>query len=135
MGIWQKKPADGSLPFFDGLFDYMDSPEGELSGEVGDTVSSVLKHADVDTDNRRIVWEDSQRLSIVESAQRIHADYPDYPLDVIDRHVVMWLECDYNPPTYTPEQFDELDRLTAAWIEDHERQTAALEKAPRSPHS
>ena len=66
--------------FIGDLLAYMDSPEGELFIEVGDTVSDVLERADVDAKERQIFWEDGERLSITASAQRIRAEHPDYPL-------------------------------------------------------
>jgi hypothetical protein len=113
----------------------MNSPRGELSAEVSETVSVVLERADVDAKHRQIIWEDGQRLSISASAQRIHAEYPDFPMDLIEAHVIGWLEMEFAPPTYTQEQLDELDQLTEAWVEDHERQAEARKKRPRTRHS
>jgi hypothetical protein len=119
----------------DDFFSYMNSPRGELSAEVSETVSVVLERADVDAKNRQIVWEDGQRLSICASAQRIHAKYPAFPMDLIDAHVISWLEGEFAPPTYTPEQLDELDRLTEAWVQDHARHAEAGKKRSRTRHS
>jgi hypothetical protein len=40
----------------------MNSPRGELSAEVSETVSVVLELADVDANNRQIIWGDGKRL-------------------------------------------------------------------------
>ena len=122
-------------PFLDGFFDWMDSPEGERSSEVSDIVWMLLEKADVDAKNRKIIWEDGKRLSITESVQRIHADYQDFPLEMIEEHLIGWLEMEFAPPTYSQEQLDELDRLTEKWIDDHERQAEAPEKRGRTRHS
>ena len=79
----------------------MDCPEGELSGEVSDTVWMLLEKADVDPKNRKIIWEDGKRLSIAQSIQRIHADCPDFPLEMIEEHLIGWLEMEFAPPTYS----------------------------------
>jgi hypothetical protein len=121
--------------FIDDFVTYMNSPRGELSAEVCETVSVVLERADVDAKNRQIIWEDGQRLSISASAQRVHAEYPDFPMDLIEAHVIGWLEMEFAPPTYTPEQLDELDQLTEAWVKDHERQAEAGKKRRRTRHS
>ena len=92
----------------------------------------VLARADVDAKNRQIIWEVGKRLSMFASAQRIHVEYPDFPMDLIETHVIGWLEMEFAPPTYTPEQLDELDQLTEAWVEDHERQAEATKKRPRT---
>jgi hypothetical protein len=113
----------------------MNSPRGELSAEVSETVSVVLERADVEANNRQIIWEDGERLSISASTQRIHAEYPDCPLDRIEEHLIGWLEGEFAPPTYTREQLDELDRLTEVWVKDHERQAEAAKKQRRTRHS
>jgi hypothetical protein len=121
--------------FIDDVLEYANSPECVLFLEVGDTVSVVLEGADVDTKDRQIIWEDGERLSITASAQRIRAQHPDYPLNLIEEHVIDWLESEFAPPTYSPEQFDELDRLTETWVEDHKRQAKPPQKGSRTRHS
>src|SRR5450631_3382872 len=113
--------------FIDDFLTYMNSPRGELSAEVSATAMMVLERAAVDAKNRQIIWEHGKRLSISASAQRIHVEYPDFPMDLIVTHVISWLEMEFAPSTYTPEQLDE---LTEAWIEDHERQAEATKKRP-----
>ena len=122
-------------PFLEGLMDWMGSPEGELSSEVSDAVWMLLEKADVDAKNRKIIWEDGQRLSITESVQRLHADHPDFPLELIETHLIGWLEMGFAPPTYSQKQLDQLDQLTEKWIEDHERQAKAAQKRGRTRHS
>jgi hypothetical protein len=62
-------------------------------------------------------------------------EHPDYPLNFIEEHVIEWLEGGFAPPTYSREQFEELDRLTEAWVEDHKRQVKAARKTSRTRHS
>ena len=121
--------------FVDDVLEYANSPEGLLHSDVSDTVSDVLERADVDGKVRQIIWEDGERLSITASAQRIRAAHPDYPLNFIEEHVIEWLLGEFDPPTCTPEQFDELDRLTHAWAEDHKRQAKPPQKWSRTRHS
>ena len=121
-------------PFVDDLIDWMGSAEGELSGVARDAVWMVLEKVEVDAKQRRLIWEDGQRLSITESVQRLHADYPDFPLELIETHLIGWLEMEFAPPTYSQQQLDELDRLTEQWIDDHERQVEAAQQA-RTRHS
>jgi hypothetical protein len=113
----------GEPSFIDDFLSYMISPRGELADEAREIAWGLLKRADVDATNRQIIWEDGERLSISASAQRIHDEHTDFPIDLIETHVICWLEMEFAPPTYTPEQLDELDRLTEAWVEDHERQS------------
>lgn len=81
---------------------------------------------DVDATHRKLIWDDGKRLSIDESVQRIRGDYPDFPVELIETHLIAWLEMEFAPKTYSQEQIDELDRLTEAWTNDHygQRQTA-----------
>ena len=122
-------------PFLEGFAGWMDSPEGELSSEVLDAVWMLLEKVDVDAKSRKIIWEDGKRLSITESVQRIHAGCPDFPLELIETHLIGWLEMEFAPPTSSQEELDELDRLTENWIEDHERRAEAARKRGRTRHS
>jgi len=108
-------------PFVDGLLDWMDSPDGELSLEVMDTVFALLEKVDVDAKARKLIWADGKRLSIDESVQRIHADYSKFPAERIEGRLISWLEMGYAPENYSQQQLDELDRLTERWIKDHYR--------------
>src|SRR3990172_10767474 len=132
MGKQREKHPLEDNPFVEDFLEWMDSSEGERSSEVLDTVWPLLEKADVDAKNRKIIWEDGQRLSITESVHRIHAGYPDLPLDLIETHLIGWLEMEFAPPTYSQKQLDELDRLTEKWIEDHERQAKASRKRERT---
>jgi hypothetical protein len=118
-----KKQSEWSIfennPFIEGLFEWMDSPEGQLSDEVRDLAWQSLQNVDVDASDRKLVWDDGKRLSIDESVQRIHREYPEFPLDLIEDHLIGWLEMEFAPQSYTQEQLDELDQLTEAWIDDH----------------
>ncbi len=135
MGKRPPKQLFEDNPFVDDLLDWMGSAEGELSGVARDVVWTALEKVDVDARQRQLIWEDGKRLSITESVQRLHADYPDFPLELIEERLIGWLEMDFAPPTYSEEQLDELDRLTEKWIDDHERQVEAAQKRARTRHS
>ena len=113
-------PPEGN-PFFEGFLDWMDSPDGQLSIEVVDALFGLLEKVDVDAKSRKLIWADGKRLSLDESVQRIHADYPQFPAEQIETRVISWLETGYAPDSYSQQQLDELDRLTERWIEDHDR--------------
>jgi len=96
-----KRPDKQQPPSLDGMAiesfdDWMASysEADELSIDALDLVSSLLQKADVDAKRRKIIWEDGQRLSITQSAERIHADHPDLSLDLIESKVVSWLHSD-----------------------------------------
>jgi hypothetical protein len=109
-------------PFIEGLFEWMDSPEGQLSDEVREFAWQSLQNVDVDASDRKLIWDDGKRLSIDESVQRIHADYPEFPPALIETHLIGWLEMGFAPESYSQEQLHELDRLTEQWIDDHNGQ-------------
>ena len=135
MGKRQPQHPFEDHPFLEGFSEWMGSAEGALSGDVLDAVWRLLQTADVDANQRKIIWEDGKRLSIPESVQRIHAHHPDFPPELIEEHLIGWLEMEYAPPDYSEQQLDQLDRLTEKWIDDHERQADASEKHGRTPHS
>ncbi len=122
-------------PFIEGFFVWMSSPEGQLYDEISETVSFTLEKADVDAKKRKIMWEDGTRLSLTESAQRIHAEHPDFPLDQIEESVISRLEGGFAPDTNSEKQLEELDRLTEKWLDDHERRAEAKSKRRRTPDS
>ena len=114
--------------FIDGLFEWMDSPRGLLSDEVREATWHRLEKVDVDATDRKLIWEDGKRLSIDESMQRIRGDYPDFPAELIETHLIAWLEMEFAPKSYSREQLDELDRLTEKWVNDHYSQRQAALK-------
>ena len=122
------KKAKAKLPespqsnaFVDGLFEWMDSSEGQLSIQALDLVFALLEKVQVDANARELLWADGERLSIDASVQRIHAEHPEVPAELIEDKLISWLEMDYVPAGATQQQLDELDRLTEEWIDDHNR--------------
>jgi len=117
------KEYEGSVwennPFIDGLFEWMDSPQGQLSEAVREATWHYLQKVDVDANHRKLIWDDGKRLSIDESVQRFLGDFPDFPADIIETHLIAWLEMEFAPKSYSQEQIDELDRLTEGWVSDH----------------
>ena len=60
-------------------------------------------------------------------AARIHAGHPDVACDVIETHVLGWLES-CTPEAYSERQLEELDRLIEPWLDDYERTSRAVRK-------
>ena len=92
MGNWRTGDPEESGSFLDDFVEWMDTPEGQQSIEAHDLVFDALENAGVDPRQRKIVWDDGQRLSIEQSAERIHAWHRDTRYDQIEIHVVGWLE-------------------------------------------
>lgn len=122
-------------PFIEGILEWMNSPEGQLADEARELVWPMLRKAGVDAKKRKVVWEDGQRLSITQSASRIHARYPRLSFDLIEDKIMTWLET-FAPESYSPEQLAELDELVEEWQVDHYRAKAeAAIKRGKTPHS
>ena len=122
-----RNPPFEDNPVIDGFLEWMDAPEGQQSIEALDLVFDALEHAGVDARQRKIVWADGKRLSIEQSAERIHAGHPDVACDVIETHVLGWLES-CTPEAYSERQLEELDRLIEPWLDDYERTSRAVRK-------
>lgn len=115
-------PLDDN-PFLEGLFERMNSAEGELYREVSDTLWPLLDEFHVDAKQRQIIWPDGKRLNLDESVQNIQTDYPEFPREAIESSLISWLDSGYSPESYSQEQLEELDRLTEDWINDHYRRS------------
>ena len=105
----------------------MDAPEGQQSIEALDLMFAALQYAGVDSRQRKIVWVDGKRLSIKQSVARIHAGHPALARDLIETHVLGWLES-CAPESCSERQLDELDRLIEPWLDDYERRSRAAGK-------
>lgn len=78
-------------------------------------VLDALERASVDAREQRIIWSDGTRLSIEEVARKIHAE-SDASLDLVQLHVVCWLEMHYVPEGFDEDQMEEFERLIELWI-------------------
>jgi hypothetical protein len=113
-----KRPFEDN-PAIEGFLDWMDAAEGQHSIEALDLVFDALEHAGVDARQRKIVWADGTRLSIDQSVARIHAGHPGVACELIETHVLCWLE------SCVPES---CDRLIEPWLEDYERTSRAVRR-------
>jgi hypothetical protein len=98
-----------------------DTPEAQLSLLAMHVAFDSLETVTVDAKRRQLIWPDGKRLSLIESAARIHSAEPELPQKLIESKIISWLES-FAPQSYTREQLDELDRLTEEWIDEHCRQ-------------
>ena len=78
-------------------------------------VLDALERASVDARERKIVWRDGTRLSIEDVAHKIHAECG-VPYDIVQSHVVGWLEMDYEPQGLDENQMEEFEQLIELWI-------------------
>jgi hypothetical protein len=101
---------------------WLGSTEGQLSQRALFAVMDSLENCSVDPVNRVIVWTDGSRLSIAQTARRIHYQ-SQLPLTSIESHVVGWLEMHYVPKSLDEQQMEQFENLIDAWIHDHECST------------
>jgi len=111
-GRWQRPPRLGKTTMES---DQDDFPEMAESEQALFEVLDALAEASVDARERTIVWPDRARLSIEDTARRIHSE-SGAPLDIIQSHVVGWLEMTYEPEGLDQEQMEEFERLIEHWI-------------------
>lgn len=109
------------------FLEWMLSPEGQAAGEVSGLVFDTLENASVDAKRRKILWADGKRLSIEQSAERIHAEYPDTPRDIIEISVCSWFEHRASEPD-SEDQINELDRLFGPWMRARQEKSPAAKK-------
>jgi hypothetical protein len=109
-------------PFPEGFADWIDSPEGQLSREVSETVWELLERTDLDPRNREIIWDDGRVFDIENCIEHIHELFPDFPPLLIETHVLSWLECGFVPKGYSEAQMDEFDKRVERRINDYQRQ-------------
>jgi hypothetical protein len=127
----REQPQDSIFadnPFLDGLFEWMDSPEGQKSIEVRDVLWNLVEHAQLDAEQRKLIWPDEERLDLEQSIQRVQKKYPDFPRDEVEEFLLDWIDMGYDPENYSQAQLDELDGLTERWVADHLRMTKASKK-------
>jgi len=108
-------------PFVEGFLEWMDSPEGQRSIEVSDTLWPLMDAVQLDARRRELIWPDDQRLDLDKSIERILQQYPDFPPARVESFLISWLE-HYSPKNYSQQQLHELDELTEEWINERERQ-------------
>jgi len=132
MASWSKDDPQDSVfennPFVDGLFEWMDSPEGGQYMEISETLWTLMEGVHLDARQRKVTWPDAERLDLAQSVQRIQKLHPDFPREGIEVALINWIEMEYAPESYSESQLDELDRLTERWIADHHRKAKTSKK-------
>jgi hypothetical protein len=104
-----------------GMANEPDDPSFNLAEYQEDlfAVQDALKRASVDARERRIVWHDGTRLSIEEAARKIRSE-SGVTDDIVQLHVVSWLQMDYEPEGLDEEQMEEFEQLIELWTAPYE---------------
>ncbi len=103
------------------IFDDLDAEEIQLAFEVQDVLEQLLIEADVNAKAREIIWEDGQGLSLRDSLQRLVQACPQYPFEMLERQLIVWLE-HFPPDSYSQAQLDEYEVLSEHWLDDYARE-------------
>lgn len=82
-------------------------------------VLDALEQASVDAREQKIVWHDGRHLSIEEAARKIHSE-SGVPADIVQFHVVCWLEMHYEPEGLDKDQMEEFEKRIELWIAPYE---------------
>lgn len=127
MGKRREPDICDDKPLTADFLEWMVSPDGQAAGEVSGLVFATLGNARVDARRRKIIWADGERLSIERSAERIRAEHPDRPRELIAISLRSWFEHRVPEPG-SERQINELDRLFGPWIRDRERKSRAAKK-------
>ena len=72
----------------------------------------------LDPINQKLIWNDDQQLSFDESVQRIAANYPELPLELIRVRLIGWLEMGELPGDIPSDQMEEMDEMVTAWANE-----------------
>ncbi len=105
--------------FMEGFAQWMESEEGLQSQEAVDCVYNALDGASVDISEKKIIWSDGQRLTIEQSAERIHREM-NLGQDAIINHIIGWLQMGYVPEGLDDEQMEMFESRIDAWVKEGE---------------
>jgi hypothetical protein len=114
-----KRTPPPETDFMEGFAQWLESEEGLESLDAVDCVYNALDGASVDIAEKKIIWSDGQRLTIEQSAERIHREMNLYQ-DAIVNHVIGWLQMGYVPEGLDDEQMEMFESQINAWVEDYE---------------
>jgi hypothetical protein len=114
-----KRAQPPETDFMEGFGQWLESEEGLQSMDAVDCVYSALDGASVDIAEKKIIWSDGQRLTIEQSAEKIHREI-NLCQDAIINHIIGWLQMGYVPEELDDEQMEMFESQINAWVKDFE---------------
>jgi hypothetical protein len=95
-----------------------DASREALSEEVLMAVWQCLENVQLDAQRRQFIWPGKKMLTFKASAQRLQKEFPNFPHELIETHLIGWMEMEYVPEGYSEEQLNEFERLTEKWVDE-----------------
>ena len=89
---------------------------------MAEEIGAILDEINVDIDRRIFSWPDGSKLSILDSAKRIH-DQTGIALSHIKSNMIAWLEVGYAPEGLNEDQMEMFENKIDDWIEDFKNET------------
>lgn len=96
--------------------EYLQRIEDELYMK-NEEISEILDEIEVDIDERKMVWPDGERLSIMQTAKRIREE-TGIARDFVKSAVISWLEICYVPQGLDGSQMEIFEEKVSKWIKD-----------------
>jgi hypothetical protein len=116
----KRKPTkEESNDFYNGFFDWLGSEDGEAAWQAFDDVAESFIGADLDINERKIIWADGKRLTIDQSAKRIQQQ-SEAGLNVIKHQILLWLEMEFVPKGLKEKEMEVFEAQIGRWIEEYE---------------
>jgi hypothetical protein len=114
----KRSPASDN-EFMGGFFKWLESDKGQNSIEALDYVFEALKGVDLDVSEKKIICADGQKLTIDQSAEKIH-QRTGMNIEKIRSHIVGWLQMEYEPKGLDDRKMQLFESQIDAWVEDYE---------------
>ncbi|MDM8536932.1 hypothetical protein QUF70_09285 [Desulfobacterales bacterium HSG17] len=103
----------------DDFIDWLDSDDyGAIVWQAIDDIKLAFDGADVDLNERKIIWADGERLSIDQSAEKIKK-FSDVDIEILKENIVLWLEMDFVLTDLNPTEMENFEEEIYKWINDY----------------
>jgi hypothetical protein len=107
------------LMIYDDFLDRLEYEAYEAESQAIDDIQMALDNANVEINNRKIIWADGERLSIDQSLLKI-SSISKADIKILKYHIVLWLEMDFVPEDLNEKEMEIFEKQIAQWINDYE---------------
>lgn len=102
---------------FDETAERLEMEAAQAANQAIDDVKEALEGADVDIEERKIIWADGERLSIDETAEKIKRS-SESDIERLKRNTMAWMQMDHVPKGLTRKEHDRHNYEIEKWIEE-----------------